>query len=421
MQDTNSTMDDIKPQYTPKIGKCGFRNIGNTCYMNSILQLLVHCNSLIAFFAKITDKAEYEEYLTSSTIDNISSQERKRYNIDPDQIVHIRQEQINFCKENSVSKQLASIIDQIINRGASLIGPISLKRTIDKKISSFRGFSQQDAHEFLIFMLDTITEETGIKADAKINNVTKEIVVIINKYMELEKNVQKASTNIEDKQKAIKEKMEFRSLNRDPLVKYEGLVYQSKLFGKKYNPFVYQLQTILISETQCNKCKNIVTSYENTSVLQLYIKDSLIEMFENFVKVETINNYACSICNEKTDVLKQTRIWRSPSVLFIHLKRFEIIGNRMRKNDRNVSIPFELNLEPYCDMSMQTDKKISKNYKLKGCSNHSGNLNGGHYTADCLCIMDKKTWYNFDDTTVNKYVSNTLDLSNAYILMYELE
>ena len=49
-----------------------------------------------------------------------------------------------------------------------------------------------------------------------------------------------------------------------------------------------------------------------------------------------------------------------------------------------------------------------------------GSLSGGHYTADCLCIVDNKTWYHFDDSIVSRNTNKMIDTSNAYILMYTL-
>ena len=47
-------------------------------------------------------------------------------------------------------------------------------------------------------------------------------------------------------------------------------------------------------------------------------------------------------------------------------------------------------------------------------------MGGGHYTADCQCIVNKDVWYNFDDSNVSRYQNNNINMSSAYVLMYEL-
>ena len=50
-------------ELSSRVGKCGFVNIGNTCYMNSILQLLLHCKPIINFLLEIDGEKKYTLYL----------------------------------------------------------------------------------------------------------------------------------------------------------------------------------------------------------------------------------------------------------------------------------------------------------------------------------------------------------------------
>ena len=107
-------------------------------------------------------------------------------------------------------------------------------------------------------------------------------------------------------------------------------------------------------------------------------------------------------------------------ILFIHFKRFKMLPNGPSKDNTNIDIPLELDINEYCDNTMRTDSFINYKYKLKGISNHYGVLHGGHYTANCLSIVDNKTWYNFDDSRISKFNDSNIDTSSSYILMYEM-
>jgi ubiquitin carboxyl-terminal hydrolase 2/21 len=424
-------MDSFADDYIPKVGKCGFRNIGNTCYMNSILQLLLHCKPLISFLIKkkilladgITEiqKSEFEFFLEKASIENVARNERKRLNLDADTEVSISREDVYNQMVTSITVELAKIVDVLINKGASVITPLSFKQIVDKKASTFRGFSQQDAHEFIIYILDLIIEETGVESEPVINNVPESI----SKYLELVdecKKRMKISESMDEKKNIIDEINAYKREHKTVITKYNGLKYLIDLYTKKHNPFIFQIQSIIVNNVECTECKNITSTYEHTPILQLYVCETLKESLNQFIKTEVIENYNCSICNKNRTVNKTTSIWRTPSVLFIQLKRFEILSNgRIRKNNTEIDIPLSLDLNPYCDETMETEHKINRLYRLKGYSNHMGNLNGGHYTADCICLVDNKTWYHYDDSNVLRNTNKMIDMSNAYILMYELE
>lgn len=424
-------MDITSDDYTPKVGKCGFRNIGNTCYMNSILQLLIHCKPLVSFLIRkkviaedgisTVERSDFEFFLEKASIENVARNERKRLKLDVDTEVSINKEDVYNQMATSVTVELAKIVDTLINKGASVITPISFKQVIDKKASAFRGFSQQDAHELIIHILDLIIEETGIETEPVINNVPDCVSIYIN-LMDDCKIRMKYTESFDEKKKIIEEINAFKKDNKEVITKYDGLKYLVDLYKKRHNPFIFQIQSILINNVECTECKNISSTYENTPILQLYVCDSLKDSLDQFVKTEIIENYKCSVCNENRTVNKMTQIWRTPSVLFIQLKRFEILPTgRIRKNNTDIDIPLTLDLNAYCDDAMKTENKINRKYKLTGYSNHMGSLNGGHYTADCICLVDNKTWYHFDDSNVLRNTNKVVDLSNAYILMYEIE
>lgn len=67
----------------------------------------------------------------------------------------------------------------------------------------------------------------------------------------------------------------------------------------------------------------------------------------------------------------------------------------------------------------KTTKNQQKHiYKLYAISNHTGTLDGGHYTA--LCKNEKlNRWFKFDDSTVKETdLSSIKSAASSYILFY---
>ena len=132
------------------------------------------------------------------------------------------------------------------------------------------------------------------------------------------------------------------------------------------------------------------------------------------------SQWKCPRCKELRDATKKIDIWKLPQLLIIHLKRFKYHGMWRDKINVNVDYPVDkpLYLDKYV-MRPATDASASAGYRLYATSNHTGTMDGGHYTAMCRHVKTG-CWFRFDDTNVRKLdePSSALKMPSSYILFY---
>ncbi|GAM24578.1 hypothetical protein SAMD00019534_077530 [Acytostelium subglobosum LB1] len=118
---------DPSQQLAKHRGVCGLTNLGNTCFMNSALQCLSHTMPFTEFFLS------------------------GRYVSD-----------INKVNPLGMKGQIAEIYGKLMRdmwSGSSCIAPKNLKWIIGRYAPQFSGYSQQDSHELISFLLDGLHED----------------------------------------------------------------------------------------------------------------------------------------------------------------------------------------------------------------------------------------------------------------------
>ncbi|XP_030378299.1 ubiquitin carboxyl-terminal hydrolase Usp2 isoform X2 [Scaptodrosophila lebanonensis] len=129
----NSGLDDAykSARDEKSEGLCGLRNIGNTCFMNSVIQCLSHTTELTRFLRS------HHGTRTGAT------------------------------KDQLILNEFAKLIQEMWTANVHSVTPVELKRAFSTKHRMYSDYNQQDAQEFLRFFLDSLHSalNSGVKGE----------------------------------------------------------------------------------------------------------------------------------------------------------------------------------------------------------------------------------------------------------------
>uniref|UniRef100_A0A8B9W186 ubiquitinyl hydrolase 1 n=1 Tax=Bos mutus grunniens TaxID=30521 RepID=A0A8B9W186_BOSMU len=167
-----------RPTVTP--GVTGLRNLGNTCYMNSVLQVLSHL--LIFPFSYIKQYVTEVTFKQSSppvtdTVYQMNECQEKRLSggaptSSKMELIQPREPSSQYI---SLCHELHTLFQVMWSGKWALVSPFAMLHSVWRLIPAFRGYGQQDAQEFLCELLDKIQHELETTGTRQVLNVVNNI------------------------------------------------------------------------------------------------------------------------------------------------------------------------------------------------------------------------------------------------------
>jgi len=386
---------------TPKIVKkdalknlVGLRNLGNTCFMSAVLQSLGNINEFCHVLKQLPSLEEKKPSTKSPNILNgsiaKSRESRNKNGLAP-----------KPTDGPIVTEELRKVLLALSSNQANhkVISPEALFHVIWKVVPRFRGYQQQDAHEFLRYMLDRLHTELLCLLPGDVNFLQKQ-------------------QNLSPYSRRSTAKSSSHSLVTSIFggtLQSEVTCLSCKTSSKKHDPFLDLSIDIPSNFSQFrNKCKD---GDDKRPICTLY------DCLQKFVDIEELaesERFFCNNCKSKQRSTKKFWVRRLPNVLCLHIKRFRWSPYSRTKIDTHVGFPLSgLDMSQYLLSNLHETRcsnSGSSLYDLAAVIVHHGSGAGsGHYTA---FGTKNSNWYHFNDSTVSVADPETVKHCKAYILFY---
>lgn len=418
----------------------GIQNPGNLCFVNSVLQALLGTHAFRALMHQLAAgrpllEKHAEEAPVLSALSRISLEMRGQEESQM-RLNHMAAMAAEKLKANNIAalggKPLSSaLIMELIHKFS--VGSNGQQqqqqqgtKTVSKRASAL-DVEQEDAHEFLHFLLDAVHDELVAVGAEEAQSDT-------NKGNDLSStNESTIDTDddgwlVQSGKKAVRRQEVSATKNKDLETVISGL-FQGKI----------------ATSVSCAAAPSSVTVHP-FKVIGLPIGSDLIknisDSFDSLTASETISGYKPSGSSQPMDATKTERFQELPDVLILHMMRFQFTG-RSAKLSKYVA--FEPKLQIRTGWLAPGSKERGAVYELVSTVTHHGkSIGNGHYTADVLQCNNSSSssitssmnhsgtiggnqvnnpalqkWLRFDDGNVYGVKQEAVLADKPYLLVYQ--
>lgn len=358
--ENNNSIEQVLDFTKTGTGISTFINVGNTCYLNSALQVLMHIEEVRKIFLK-TEK--------------------------------IRSQNPDFFKDKDI--KFYDCIKAIYKgywEDDCLIRPLGLVKYLDE-YSYFPMGQQNDSTEVLTCIIQKIHESVAIPKELSIEGAISSL-----------------------DEMAIKQWNLHLEKKYSPLSNMFWGQFYTRVHCHQCNNKSYRFETFHYLTLQA-----VIDGEENVeSDIGL---TQLFEHFLTEKKFDDDNKYHCEKCKTKVDIATtRTSLWKLPKFLIIQLKRYynKTDSKQLHKSHRNIEYP--LHFDPTFLIDKKKSTKMDKKYvyNLHSGVFHSGGLLSGHY--NCYSWnQDTLQWLGFDDERKIELEGPITKHNNIYQLVYQLD
>ncbi|KAF2870254.1 hypothetical protein BDV95DRAFT_546337 [Massariosphaeria phaeospora] len=379
-----------------RLHKTGLVNFGVTCYMNSVVQCLSANSGLTEIF------------LSGKYAQNLQRENWKG-------------------TKGILPEAYATLLSNLYKGDVISVRPSTFRKVCGLYGSVWRIDEQQDAKEFLEFVLDNLHEDLNVTWN---------------------KPPLKSLTDAEE---AIRE-----NTPRQYAARIEWGRYQYRDLSSIGNLFAGQHA----SQLTCQTCGTTSTTYEAFWSISVQIPRDrpcdLRDCLRSYCSAERLDGadiWRCPRCKKDREAIKKITITRAPETLVVHFKRFTASRTESARKVRTpIHFPLQgLDLGPFMEppispeeeafimsnnrdapaqlMGLKTDPAMNGPYIYNAYAViwHIGaSLGSGHYIA---LVKDKSRgcWRSYNDDRISDFEpgqlppENRLQNEKAYIVFYERE
>ena len=429
----------------------GLRNLGNTCYMNSVLQVLAATHGVREHFL-----------LRSDIADNGASANGQ-------------------ASERELTQTMRSLVWDLHCTGASAdeaLRPTSVLQAVARRHTMYARRSEQDSHELLRQILDGLRTEMSAALESTLASEKRQ-----------EAGGGKNGSDAKGRQTLVDELFsgELRSTivcltcgavscTSEPCLDI-SLPIPSRARRQAHQQAQQQAQQQ--DSVSAVELTATSTAFDGVSSSAVGVADVLAKLptelttaheqlhlgacLQAFAAPEAMcadNAYVCEECakakprrrhttghaagqdeseSQGEPALKWLQLSRVPSILTLHLMRFRSTGRRVHKLDEHVPFPTLLHIDPFtcapgkpATHYSQLDDGGGGNgrdggdgdgrdggatpMRLYGVVEHQGSFSGGHYIA---YVRLAQQWYRMSDSVVTAVTEEEVLHKQAFMLFYE--